>query len=49
MDGIVLILPATPDPVVIDEDLVSRMLGEYKSHFPTVHGRKKKETAEFRV
>lgn len=27
--------PATPEPVLIDEGMVSNMLNEYKSHFPT--------------
>lgn len=41
---IVLILPTTPEPVMIDEELVARMLGEYKTHFPTV--KKKKNVSE---
>ena len=36
---IVLILPITPEPVIIDEDLVSRMQNEYKSHFPKIEKR----------
>lgn len=28
-------IPATPEPVLIDEGMVSNMLNEYKSHFPT--------------
>ena len=32
--GLVLVLPVTPEPVLIDETMVSTLLGEYKSHFP---------------
>ena len=31
---LVRILPVTPEPVIIDEQIVSKLLGEYKSHFP---------------
>lgn len=31
---LVRILPVTPEPVIIDEKIVSKLLGEYKSHFP---------------
>ena len=31
---LVLILPKTPEPVLIDEILVAKMQSEYKSHFP---------------
>ena len=31
---LVLVLPVTPEPVLIDETMVSTLLGEYKSHFP---------------
>ena len=33
---LVLILPKTPEPVLIDEILVAKMQSEYKSHFPTL-------------
>ena len=32
---LILTPPATPEPVLIDEGMVSSMLNEYKSHFPT--------------
>lgn len=32
---LILTPPATPEPVLIDEGMVSNMLNEYKSHFPT--------------
>lgn len=32
---LILTPPATPDPVLINEGMVSNMLNEYKSHFPT--------------
>ena len=31
---LILTLPITPDPVLIDEFMVTNMLAEYKSHFP---------------
>ncbi len=31
---LILTPPATPEPVLIDEGMVSNMLNEYKSHFP---------------
>lgn len=31
---LILTPPATPEPVLIDESLVSNMLNDYKSHFP---------------
>ena len=31
---LVLVLPVTPEPVLIDETMVSTLLGDYKSHFP---------------
>ena len=32
-------LPVTPNPVLIDEFIVSKMQSEYKSHFPTLERR----------
>ena len=32
---LILTPPATPEPVLIDEGMVSNMLNKYKSHFPT--------------
>lgn len=32
---LILTPPATPEPVLIDEGMVSSMLNKYKSHFPT--------------
>lgn len=32
---LILTPPATPEPALIDEGMVSSMLNEYKSHFPT--------------
>lgn len=32
---LILTPPATPEPVLIDEGMISSMLNEYKSHFPT--------------
>ena len=32
---LILTLPVTPEPVIIDEFLVAKMQSEYKSHFPT--------------
>ena len=37
---IVLNLPVTPEPVLIDEELVSMMQNEYKSHFPKIEKKK---------
>ena len=31
---LVRILPVTHEPVIIDEKIVSKLLGEYKSQFP---------------
>lgn len=41
---LIITLPATPEPVLIDEQMVSQMMAEYKSHFPEMPtpGRKKK-------
>ena len=39
---IIITIPVTPEPVMIDECLVSRMQSEYKSHFPKIE--KKKES-----
>ena len=36
--------PATPEPVLIDEGMVSSMLKEYKSHFPTDTSKSKKKS-----
>ena len=40
---LIITLPATPEPILIDEQMVSQMMAEYKSHFPQapVPGRKK--------
>ena len=32
---LILTPPATPEPVLIDEGIVSKMLNEYKTHFQT--------------
>ncbi len=37
---IIITLPVTPEPVLIDEFLVSKKLSEYKSHFPKVDSKK---------
>ena len=37
---IIITLPVTPEPVMIDEYLVSRMQSEYKSHFPKLEKKK---------
>lgn len=41
---LILTPPATLEPVLIDENMVSNMLSEYKSHFPKVIS--KKEAAQ---
>lgn len=35
---LILTPPATPEPVTIDESMVSQMQSEYKSHFPKAQG-----------
>lgn len=40
---LILTLPVTPDPVLIDEFLVAKMQSEYKSHFPTLEKKAEEE------
>lgn len=41
---LILTPPATLEPVLIDEGMVSTMLNEYKSHFPTDTAQSKKKS-----
>lgn len=41
---LILTPPATPELVLIDEGMVSTMLNEYKSHFPTDTSKNKKKS-----
>lgn len=41
---LILSPPATPELVLIDEGMVSTMLNEYKSHFPTNTSKNKKNS-----
>lgn len=41
---LILTPPDTPEPVLIDEGMVSTMLNEYKSHFPTDTSKNKKKS-----
>lgn len=44
---LIITLPATPETILIDEFLVSRMQSEYKTHFPKIERRKMaKEASE---
>lgn len=38
---LIITLPATPDPVLINEQMVSEMQSEYKAHFPKMIGRQR--------
>ena len=40
---LIITLPATPEPVAIDEYLVSRMQSEYKTHFPRLEKKSEEE------
>jgi len=40
----ILTLPATPEPILIDEGMISNMLSEYKSNFPKMLAKSSKNT-----